>query len=101
MTEVDEFGKEYLTPEKATDQIAIFIKMREYTDFDKYEETAFLIENAYVSGAFGYGDDLLIFLNSFSNDKQYTSDDVPKIARLIEEDAENGHTRVLKLRKKR
>lgn len=101
MTEVDEFGKEYLTPEKATDQIAIFIKVREYTDFDKYEAAAFLIENGYGSGAFGYGDDLLIFLNSFSNDKQYTSDDLPKIADLLEEDVENGRTRVLKLRKNR
>ena len=26
MTEVDEFGKEYLTPEKATDQIAILLR---------------------------------------------------------------------------
>lgn len=101
MTEVDEFGKEYLTPEKATDQIAIFIKVREYTDFDKYEAAAFLIENGYVSGAFGYGDDLLIFLNSFSNDKQYISDDLPKIAHLIKEDVANGRTRELVLRKKR
>lgn len=75
--------------------------MREYTDFDKYEAAAFLIENGYKSGAFGYGDDLLIFLNSFSNDKQYTSDDLPKIADLIEEDVENGRTRVLQLRKNR
>ena len=101
MTEVDEFGKKYLTPKKAIDQIAIFIKVREYTNFDKYEAAAFLIENGYVSGSFGYGDDLLIFLNSFSNDKQYTSDDLPKIADLLEEDVENGRTRVLKLRKKR
>jgi hypothetical protein len=101
MNEVKELGKAYLTPVEATDRIASFIKVREYTDFDKYEAAVFLIENGYASGAFRYGDDLLIFLNSFSNDKQYTSDDFPKIADLLEEDLANGRTREFVLRKKR
>lgn len=101
MNEVDELSKDYLTRENATDQIASFIKEREYSDFDKYEAAVFLVENGYKSGVFRYGDDLLIFLNSFSNDKQYTSDDLPKIADLLEEDLASGRTRVLILRKKR
>ncbi|AWF96374.1 hypothetical protein [Weissella cibaria] len=101
MNEVDDLDKGYLTPEEAAVQIESFLKVRDYAEYDKYEAAVFLIENGYKSGVLGYGDDLLIFLNSFSNDKQYTSDDLPKIADLLEEDVANGRTREFVLRKKR
>jgi hypothetical protein len=101
MNEVEELGKRYLTPEMAKSQIEQFVNSKGRVYADKYDIAAFLIEHGYESGMFGYGDDLLIFLNNFPGQNKYTKDDLPKIADLIEEDLMNGRTREVVPRGKR
>ncbi|MBF7056567.1 hypothetical protein HXX27_07685 [Weissella confusa] len=101
MNEVDDLGKDYLTPEMAKSQIEQFVNFKGPVYADKYEIAVFLIEHGYVSGMFGYEDDLLIFLNNFPGQNEYTKDDLPKIMDLLEEDMANGRTHEIELRVKR
>lgn len=101
MNEVDDLGKGYLTPEIAKSQIEQFVNFKGTVYADKYDIAAFLIEHGYESGMFGYGDDLIIFLNNFTGQNEYTKDDFPKIMALIEEDMANSRTHELDLRAKR
>lgn len=101
MNEVDDLGKDYLTPEWAKSQIEQFVNLKGRVYGNKYDIAVFLIEHGYESGMFGYGDDLLIFLNNFPGQNEYTKDDLPKISALFEEDMANGRTHELELRVKR